>query len=120
MHGQGGRSEDKACVAKVFVIRVENPCNACVTLCANLERIDPVGYILFGVLRPCKRASARREKVRASRTSPRGEHTKQALLATIKGGVYSVEVWQKLLLSNSSKKGRIIFHERTERNGRSD
>ncbi len=22
-------------------------CNACVTLCANLERIDPVGYILF-------------------------------------------------------------------------
>ena len=42
-----GRSEDKACVAKVFVIRVENPCNACVTLCANLERIDPVGYILF-------------------------------------------------------------------------
>ncbi len=22
-------------------------CNACVTLCANLEGIDPVGYILF-------------------------------------------------------------------------
>jgi hypothetical protein len=44
---QGGRSEDKACVANVLEIRVENPCNVCVTLCANLERIDPVGYILF-------------------------------------------------------------------------
>ncbi len=42
-----GRSEDKACVDKVFVIRVETPCNACVTLCANLERSNLIGYILF-------------------------------------------------------------------------
>ncbi len=86
-----GRSEDKACVAKVFVIRVENPCNACVTLCANLERIETVGYILFGY-EPCKGLLHEGKKVRASRTSPRGEHVKKALLTTIKGGVYSAEV----------------------------
>ncbi len=42
-----GRSEDKVCVAKVFVIRVGNPCNSCVTLCANLEGSNLIGYILL-------------------------------------------------------------------------
>ena len=38
----------------MFVIRVENPCNSCVTLCANLERIGQRGQILFGVLKKGK------------------------------------------------------------------
>ncbi len=92
---EGGHSEDKVCVTKVFVIRVENPCNTCVTLCANLERIDPVGYILFGY-ESCKGILHEGEKDRESRTNPRGEHGKKALLTTVKGGrkggVYSTEV----------------------------
>ncbi len=33
----------------MFVIRAENPCNTCVTLCANLERIGQRGQILFAL-----------------------------------------------------------------------
>jgi hypothetical protein len=37
------------------------------------------------------------------------------LLATIKGGVYSAEVWKKLMLSNSSKKAELFsMSERSE------
>ncbi len=75
--GRGGRSKDKSCVAKALVIRVENPCNTCDHGARILERIDLIGQILFGVLRPCKgllyegEKLGRRGQVPGSRTQNR-------------------------------------------------
>ena len=92
----------------MFVIRVENPCNSCVTLCENLERNDPVGYILFGVLRPCKGLLHEGKKLgRRGQTPGVNTHSRRCSRPSREESIHLK--FEKTAVVNSSKKGQSNF-----------